>query len=77
MSSKRHQRRKQCQGKRRYADEHNAKSAAFFTAKTFGGVFHHYKCRPCGGWHVGHKQQSKRLSGKNRSERKREFLGGQ
>ena len=47
MSSKRHTRRKQCEGKRRYADAAAAAKFAF-------GKLHVYHCQFCGGYRVGH-----------------------
>lgn len=64
MSSKRHQRRRACEGKRRHPDadaaNRAANRAAYGTARYNAatrmapGEMHAYHCQHCGGWHVGH-----------------------
>jgi hypothetical protein len=57
MSSKRRQRRKSCQGKRRHAsaaDAGDAIDSMVRAGKARVGALSPYACRFCGGWHVGH-----------------------
>lgn len=63
MASKRAQRRKQCESKRRHDTEDSAWAAVRGTIRLAAfrengkglGVYH---CRRCGGWHVGHRPGS-------------------
>lgn len=50
MASKRRLRRKGCTHKVRHESEAFAKIAAYKTKGRVGA----YKCKFCGGWHVGH-----------------------
>lgn len=50
MSSKRHQRRKACEGKRRFADRLEAQRVKHRA----GLALDAYHCHFCGGWHLGH-----------------------
>jgi hypothetical protein len=62
MGSKRRLRRKECEGKRRYATAGEA-SAAVNAARgsAAGGQYlEAYQCPHCGGWHIGHKPGSMR-----------------
>lgn len=62
MSSKRHVRRKQCSGKHRHASQADAISH-IHSLKSSGrarpGVMTPYRCRFCGGFHIGHTPRSK------------------
>jgi len=54
MASKRHLRRKSCEGKVRHESQEDARVAIkrdFWNAHERVGA---YKCKFCGGWHVGH-----------------------
>jgi hypothetical protein len=48
MSSKRHIRRKSCEGKVRYATVEEAR-------KRLRGGMNAYRCKFCGGYHIGHR----------------------
>lgn len=54
MSSKRHMRRRSCEGKRRHAN----RGAAIAQIRSIGarlyGDVEPYLCQFCHGWHVGH-----------------------
>ncbi len=54
MSSKRHVRRKQCTGKVTHATMQAAEEAARASSRKFKTRLSAYKCRFCGGYHVGH-----------------------
>lgn len=60
MSSKRHLRRRSCEGKRRHPDKNAANRAAYGTGRHNAatrmapGDMHAYHCPHCGFWHVGH-----------------------
>lgn len=56
MASKRHQRRKQCEGKRRHATADNALVEIRMIHKRHGhcGQIGVYRCSFCGSYHVGH-----------------------
>jgi hypothetical protein len=55
MSSKRHLRRRQCEGKKRHASYQHAMIHLCKLKQTFGdGGQIPYRCQFCGGWHVGH-----------------------
>lgn len=56
MSSKRRVRRKQCSGKVRHSDIRAAKRALFLLTRSKGytGHMNTYRCRFCGGYHIGH-----------------------
>lgn len=51
---------RQCKGKVRYAYKEQANAAAAYLRKKRFGRYHAYKCKFCGGFHVGHKGVSKR-----------------
>ena len=63
VSSKRRIRRKQCDGKIRHKTKEDAHSARYSLQKKTGEWLRIYKCKFCGGWHVGHP--SARRDGKN------------
>lgn len=54
MSSKRHQRRKACDGKRRYETSEEAVKLACYLTHRDGYPMRAYKCQFCRGYHVGH-----------------------
>lgn len=57
MASKRRQRRKQCDGKRRYKDQGEAMAGLRWVCKNFPnqvGQLRSYRCKFCNGWHLGH-----------------------
>lgn len=54
MSSKRHIRRKMCTRKRRYIQMGDAQGAVDRLNTTYKTRMLIYKCKFCGGWHVGH-----------------------
>lgn len=63
MASKRALRRKACQGKVRHADAGGAYAAMRKLGRAKpdlapGSVIGAYKCRFCGGWHIGHNKGS-------------------
>lgn len=57
MGSKRRLRRKECEGKRRYATQGEAHTAALAAQKsaTGGRYIEPYQCPHCNGWHIGHR----------------------
>ena len=56
MASKRRLRRKQCEGKRRYATQAEAQTQADRSRGVDGGqCIDPYLCDFCGGWHIGHR----------------------
>lgn len=59
MSSKRRLRRKQCEGKRKFAD---AQEATAFMKATYSASekIMTYHCNFCGGWHIGHLRRRDR-----------------
>lgn len=62
MSSKRRLRRRTCESKVRRTKE-EAETYAYYSRKR-GIMIYPYKCKFCGGWHVGHpnKRQLKAIS---------------
>lgn len=56
MASKRAQRRRQCNGKRRHASYDNALIAVRKLRQQHGhvGQVSPYHCKHCGAWHIGH-----------------------
>lgn len=54
MASRRRQRRRACEGKRRHAGRQEAERALRRMKPRAQGVLNVYRCRNCGGWHVGH-----------------------
>ena len=62
MSSKRRLRRKECEGKRRFATQGEAHTAVQAAQKsaTGGRYIDAYQCEHCAGWHIGHKPGSTR-----------------
>lgn len=54
MSSKRKQRRKECGSKVRHPDQPAAIRAANSLRRTGTHWVNTYRCKWCGGWHVGH-----------------------
>lgn len=57
MASKRHLRRKACEGKKRYARPSGANTHKRKLGLKDAEVMAVYKCQFCGGWHVGHKRK--------------------
>ena len=56
MASKRRLRRKQCEGKRRYATQSDAQAQADRARGVDGGTYiARYLCEFCNGWHIGHR----------------------
>ena len=64
MASKRHLRRKACEGKIRYSSVADAQPhiEELYRRRKAHGTIHAYKCPFCGGFHVGHppKQRYRR-----------------
>jgi hypothetical protein len=54
MASKRHQRRKSCEGKIRFTDYISARRAATSHQYAYGQWMNPYPCKFCHGWHIGH-----------------------
>lgn len=54
MASKRHQRMKACNGKKKYATEDLAHSAKRAAIKRTQDNIRAYLCGNCGRWHIGH-----------------------
>lgn len=68
MSSKRKKRRRSCESKIRHKDENAAYAALRNTVK--GDVFYvhlsAYRCKFCGGWHIGRMSKRQRQSRRDR-----------
>jgi hypothetical protein len=59
MASKRRKRRKSCRGKVRHAEEWEAAAEAKRLRAELGDRrYGWYKCRFCGGWHVGRRDKA-------------------
>lgn len=43
----------QCDGKTRHETKADARDSAAYLTSKFGEQMHSYRCRFCGGWHVG------------------------
>ena len=54
MASKRHQRRKACEGKIRFTDHLAAERAASSHVRKYHEWMRAYRCKFCSGFHVGH-----------------------
>ena len=54
VSSKRHIRRKSCQGKKAFPSIEKARYAAYLRSKKSGEKIVPYRCRFCRQWHIGH-----------------------
>jgi len=54
MSSKRRERRKKCEGKKKFINQSDAIGTATYNTHKHGTHFTAYRCRYCGSWHVGH-----------------------
>lgn len=54
MASKRHERRKACDGKKRYESRDHALADAMNLQNKEHWHMRAYHCQFCGGWHVGH-----------------------
>lgn len=65
MSSKRHQRRKACDGKVRHATREGAAIAVRRTGEGQREGLGFYQCRHCRGWHIGHAKGTPRFLIKN------------
>lgn len=69
MSSKRHQRRRACEGKVFYAVQAEAVAAAGALRRSRdGGTWKAYRCKFCGGWHVGRPTARERQAMRARRE---------
>lgn len=56
MASKRRVKRRQCSGKKKYADKAMAiREATRMRRAKIGQSFDAYQCETCGQWHVGHR----------------------
>lgn len=54
MTSKRRQRRRECEGKQTHATEESAIAHVRSLRQRFDfSTYHHYRCGFCGKWHVG------------------------
>lgn len=60
MSSKRRIRRKSCKGKVRHTSLEHADAHRHALSRLDGDRMSAYRCRFCGGWHVGHTPGAKR-----------------
>lgn len=60
MASKRHVRRVACGSKKRYASQEEAGRHAGAARYAYGGYFAVYRCRWCGGFHIGHANEATR-----------------
>lgn len=70
MASKRHVRRRSCEGKVAHATREGAGIAAAKLRKSFnGGTWAAYHCRWCGCWHVGrpNARQRQAMHGRRRA----------
>lgn len=54
MASRRHIRRKQCEGKVRHETAQEAGTASWKAKQKWGDSMYPYKCSNCHGWHIGH-----------------------
>lgn len=69
MASKRHLRRRSCEGKVRHASAAAAQLAAGKLRKTHdGGAWAAYRCQFCGAWHVGRQSAQQRQATHARRE---------
>jgi hypothetical protein len=59
MASRRCERRKSCEGKKRYGSVAEARSAAWRSRVKSGDHIAEYKCEFCCGWHIGHRSGRK------------------
>jgi hypothetical protein len=59
MASKRCERRKSCESKKRYGTVAEAKSAAWRSRVKTGDDIHDYRCPFCHKWHLGHRSARK------------------
>lgn len=55
MSSKRCERRRSCEGKKRHGTPAEAGSAAWHARVKSGDNIWPYRCPFCRGWHIGHR----------------------
>lgn len=72
MASKRNQRRKACERKRKYLTMDEAvQDAMVLRKKNLGHVLDAYQCGHCGAWHVGHRPKKVRdaLANKHRGRK--------
>ncbi len=60
MASKRHVRRKSCEGKIKYLTMEDARNASGRARRLGTGSFTAYKCKFCEYYHKGHKAKPKR-----------------
>ena len=60
MASKRHLRRKACEGKIKFADFKSAHQACISYKHKFGHYMRAYPCRFCSGYHIGHPTRDQR-----------------
>ncbi len=58
MASKRNQRRRSCKSKFKHLDRESAQKHAYRLGKNHMP----YRCKFCGGWHVGRPNKRKRIS---------------
>jgi len=68
MSSKRHIRRKSCEGKRQFSDHASAFAAASSYWHTFNQPMNAYRCRFCNHFHIGHPSREVRQAMRARRE---------
>ena len=61
MASKRHQRRKSCEGKIQYPDESAAAEIAKRLTRRDSTRMSWYRCKFCKKWHIGHRQNARFL----------------
>lgn len=70
MSSKRRIRRKSCEGKQRHNSKTEAVAHIINERRNGNTGLCAYKCRFCGGWHVGHKPKKVKMCEEIRRETK-------
>lgn len=55
MASRRRERRHDCERKTRYGSIAEARAEAWKARVRSGDHIGEYKCKHCGGWHIGHR----------------------
>lgn len=55
MASRRHMRRRACEGKQRHVDQAGAVAHMISLKRIGDSNLNSYKCPHCKGWHVGHR----------------------
>lgn len=71
MASRRRLRKKSCDGKKKFTDQESAGRAAAYRTRLHGRWITPYRCKFCGGYHIGHPPRSVRQSLKAKRENQR------